>query len=60
MESIKEKSTKKDQIKCESCQETIQPDQACYQVRYGYIDEDGLTFLVDSDVAYFCTACGVS
>ena len=49
----------RDYMRCERCGETIQPDQECYQLRYGYIEEDGITFLPDQDVGYFCIECGV-
>ena len=50
---------KRDHMSCEKCGEAIKPDQECYQLRYGYIEQDGITFHPDQDVAYFCVECGV-
>ena len=42
-------------VRCEECKEAIQPDQPCYQLRYGYMNEEG--FSAEEDVAYFCKDC---
>ena len=43
---------------CEMCGKTVQADEHCYEIRYGYIDETG-QFQPDEDVAVHCEECGV-
>lgn len=49
----------REHIGCEICGNTINPDEHCYQIRYGHIEEDGITFLPEEDIAYHCEGCGV-
>jgi len=49
----------KDYIRCEKCGEAIKLNQECYQLRYGYIEQNDRDFQADQDVAYFCIECGV-
>lgn len=49
----------RDSVSCEMCGETIESGKRCYQIRYGYIEDDGITFLPEEDIAYHCEGCGV-
>jgi len=42
---------------CGVCGNPIKKDEKCYQLRYGYIEEDGETFLPEEDVAYCHEDC---
>lgn len=42
---------------CPACDKEIKTGGRCYQVRVGNIEEDGDTFLVDEDVAYYHENC---
>ena len=50
---------KGENMDCEKCGNPIKADEHCYQVRYGCIEDDGITFLPEEDVAYRCEDCGV-
>jgi len=44
-------------MKCDQCDKIIgTKDEPAYQVRVGYLDEDG-DFLPDEDVGYYCGYC---
>ena len=59
MIETKTKQTQEDHMRCDWCGETLKREEYCYQIRYGYIEEDGITFLPDADIAYRCVGCGV-
>ena len=50
-------------MKCDRCKKEIgktEPTGAweeAFQVRVGYIEEDGITFQPDEDVGYYCSKC---
>ena len=51
-------------IECRACHKEIKPNQElendrCYQVRAGYLDENG-EFQAEEDVAYFHAGCADS
>jgi len=47
----------KDQVICNVCKKPIPPNTICYQLRYGSLEEDGVTFLVDEDAGYYHQLC---
>lgn len=46
-------------VECNVCHKGIKPDDPCYQLRLGAIEEDGVTFLPDEDVGYYHQLCMV-
>lgn len=42
---------------CKVCGYSIKKEEECYQLRYGYIEDDGETFLPEQDVAYCHEDC---
>lgn len=57
MENPKEEP--KEQTTCNVCKNPIPPNEPCYQLRFGAIEEDRITFLVDEDVGYYHQLCMV-
>lgn len=50
-------------MECETCHKEIgnlegPPEyRQVYQVRVGYLNDDGVTFIPDEDVGYYCSEC---
>ena len=42
---------------CNACGKPIAPNEPCYQLRQGWIEEDEVTFLIDEDVGYYHQLC---
>jgi len=45
---------------CPVCDKPIEPDEPCYQLRSGHIEEDGTTFLPEEDAGYYHQLCLVA
>ncbi len=45
-------------MECGFCGKEIKPDDVCYQIRTGHLDENS-EFVADEDYAYHCQECGV-
>jgi len=52
-----EEAKLKEQMLCNVCKKPILPDTICYQLRIGYIEDDGVTFIVDEDIGYYHQLC---
>ena len=51
-------SKKEKEMVCKSCGKEIgKPYLPAYQVRVGYVEDDGVTFIPDEDIGYFCSEC---
>lgn len=48
---------KEPQTICNACQQPIKPDEPCYQLRDGWIENDGVTFLPKEDAGYYHQLC---
>jgi len=46
-----------DFMKCNVCHEVIKPNEPCYQLRQGSIEDDNITFLLDEDAGYYHQLC---
>jgi len=45
-------------MKCSKCSQDIGTEgKPAYQVRMGYVEDDGITFLPEEDVGYYCSEC---